>query len=134
LTSAGQVVLGRLFPKTGAWAGIELSIKAATLTHSSFISELKAVTLFDMTQPFEKNIDDCFYQEKAKSYISLESNYSMTVFDTGFIAGIFSRINEGDRDDVGAVLALSGLIPDNMIGEVKSCREQTTGKLYCIGD
>lgn len=134
MTSAGQVVLGRLFPKTGVWAGVELSIKAAALTHSSLLSELKAVTLFDMTQPFEKNIDDCFYLEKAKTSKAVENHDSIKVFDAGFVAGIFSRINDGIRNDVGAVLALSGLIPVNVIEEVKSCRKQTTGKLYCIGE
>ncbi|MCL6478741.1 MAG: BrxE family protein [Peptococcaceae bacterium] len=134
LTSAGQVALGRLFPKTGAWAGIELSIRAARLIHANLLSELRAVSLFDITQPYEKTIDDFFYRAKAKATQASDALDSKESFDIGNIVQIVSRINPDSSYDARTILASSGLISVNLIEQVISYRGQESGKLFCLGE
>lgn len=135
LTSAGRVVLSRLFPKTGTYAGIELSIEAARLTHVALLSELKAVSLFGLTQLFEKNIASYLYQCKMKDFHKVgPDNGIENAFDVRFINEINVQPYAGHISDISLILASSGLIAEKMIKEIAPKKKSVTGRLVCIGE
>lgn len=135
LTSAGCVVLSRLFPKTGVFAGIGLSIEAARITHNTLVNELEAITLFNLPQIFEKAIESCFIQFKQKDMHSNGTdNGEEGIFKTGFLNELEPPLSGSDRDDIGSILVSSGLLSPFLLNEIAPKKKGIAGRLVCIGE
>ena len=135
LTSAGRVVLSRLFPKTGIFAGIELSMEAARITHNALVSELEAITLFNLPQTFEKAVESCFNQFKIKDlHLNGPDNGNKDVFDAGFFYEFSSPSSVGGSCDISSILVSSGLLSRSLIEEIAPKKKGITGRLVCIGE
>lgn len=63
-TDAGHYVLGRLFPRTGAWAALELAVSSARARHQALVPKIPTVHLFHLGAELERQLDDEIYRLK----------------------------------------------------------------------
>lgn len=61
---ASSLVLSRLFPRTGPWAAIQLSISGAAAEHRRRIPAIPAITLFDLGEAMNRKLSDLLLQKK----------------------------------------------------------------------
>ncbi|HEY8743785.1 MAG TPA: BrxE family protein [Chloroflexota bacterium] len=56
LTTSGQYVMARLFPRTAALAQLEVALEAATIRHRAFVPQPTRLTLFSLPAALEAQV------------------------------------------------------------------------------
>lgn len=135
LTTAGRVVLSRLFPKTGNFVGFRLSIDAARIAHDALAPELEAMTLFNLPLNFEIAIENYFNKFKLNDLHSQELNNSeedVLIAKDDHELTIPSVVGGGEN--ISSILVASGLLPPSLLDEIAPMKKSITGRLVCIGE